>query len=143
MPPSKKMLLQIEQNKKALIVAMEKNMGVVTAACKACRVERATFYNYYNNDKDFAKSIDDVGEQMLDFAESKLKSLIRDGDKTAILFYLKTKGKHRGYIEQNVNLNLNQNHDVNKNDNLKKYTTEELEALRDGRLAIESDTTKD
>ena len=86
--------------KKTLLKALEKTNGIVSTACKLAKVSRYTFYKYYNEDKEFKNNVDDVGELALDFAESGLFKLIKGGDKTAIIFYLKTKGRKRGYIER-------------------------------------------
>ena len=86
--------------KKALIVAMQKCLGVVTQACKMVDVSRDTYYTYYREDPDFKKQCDDCSEIALDFAESKLHKQIEDNIPTSTIFFLKTKGKHRGYIEK-------------------------------------------
>lgn len=86
--------------KKKLIDALESNLGIVTTACKQVGVHRSTYYEWYNNDKDFKKAADDVNDQTLDFVESKLHEKIKDGDTTSIIFYCKTKGKKRGYVER-------------------------------------------
>lgn len=41
-----------------------------------------------------------AAETLTDLAEQELYKLIKQGDKTAIIFYLKCKGKARGYVER-------------------------------------------
>tara|TARA_R110000772_G_scaffold208319_1_gene318883 strand:- start:349 stop:777 length:429 start_codon:yes stop_codon:yes gene_type:complete len=86
--------------KKKLLKALEKSLGIVTIACKEVDCARSTFYNYYNNDQDFKNAVDEISNLTLDFAESQLHKQIKDGNTTATIFYLKTKGKKRGYIER-------------------------------------------
>lgn len=87
---------------KKMIEAMEKSFGVVTTACKAAGIGRTAYYRWMNEDAEFKSAIDslDCGNIALDFAESKLYKHINDNDKTSLIFYLKTKGKHRGYVER-------------------------------------------
>ena len=89
-----------EQHKKAIIEALEKSLGVVTTACKTVGIGRTTFYGWLKEDEEFAKQVDDIQNITLDFAESQLHKQIKDGNTTATIFYLKTKGKNRGYIER-------------------------------------------
>jgi len=89
-----------EHIKKGLIEALEKSLGVVTTACKQVGIGRTTFYNYYNDDKIFAKQVDEIENVALDFAESQLHKQIQDGSTAATIFLLKTKGKKRGYVER-------------------------------------------
>jgi len=91
-----------QRHKKELLSALEKSLGVVTEACLMAGLDRTTFYYYYNNDLDFKKEVDDIENITLDFAESTLYRRIKAGDTTAIIFYLKTKGKRRGYIEKQL-----------------------------------------
>ena len=91
---------KIRHTKKSLINALEKAMGVVTTACKNVGIHRSTFYDYYNNDEEFRKEVNDIGNVALDFTESKMFEQIQDGNTTLIKFYLATKGKKRGYVER-------------------------------------------
>jgi outer membrane lipoprotein-sorting protein len=89
-----------EQHKKAVIEALEKSLGVVTTACKNAGVGRTQFYTWLKEDEEFSKQVKDIGNVALDFAESQLHKQIKDGSTSATIFYLKTKGKKRGYIEK-------------------------------------------
>ena len=91
---------KIQHNKKILLKALEKSMGIVSKACKIADLDRGTFYNYYKNDEDFKEAVDNMQDYVLDFAESKLLENIKDKKETSIIFYLKTKGRKRGYIEK-------------------------------------------
>ena len=89
-----------EHHKKALLEALEKSLGVVTTACKIAGVGRTTYYEWYKDDLDFKSKVDDLQNVALDFAESQLHKQIADNSTPATIFYLKTKGKKRGYVER-------------------------------------------
>tara|TARA_R110002020_G_scaffold209230_2_gene415191 strand:+ start:5412 stop:5765 length:354 start_codon:yes stop_codon:yes gene_type:complete len=92
--------------KESMIKALEASLGVVTIACKKTDIPRSTFYKWLKEDKKFAKQVRDIENIALDFAESQLHNQIEDGNTSATIFYLKTKGKKRGYIERSE-LDLN------------------------------------
>jgi hypothetical protein len=99
---------QTDIRKKAFIDALEKSLGVVTIACRSIGLHRSTFYDWMRDDPDFKSLVDDLNEVTLDFAESELHKQIRDGSTAATIFYLKTKGKKRGYIERSdINMTTN------------------------------------
>lgn len=103
--------------KKAMIEALEKSLGIVSTACNSVGISRQTHYRWLAEDPEYKRQVDDISEAAIDFAESKLHEKIsgvtigkmNDGElqvyeqppsDTAIIFYLKTKGKKRGYIEK-------------------------------------------
>lgn len=96
----KRAIVKADLVKKSLLEALEKNLGVVTAACKQVGVNRATYYKYINSDPEFAAAVKDIDNITLDFAESQLYKQIKNGNITATIFFLKTKGKKRGYVER-------------------------------------------
>ena len=86
--------------KKNLLEALEKSLGIVTTACKIVGCARSTFYKYYKDDQDFRASVDELENLTLDYVETKLHKQIENDNTTATIFYLKTKGKKRGYVER-------------------------------------------
>ena len=94
------MTTQNVTRKKAMIKALEKSLGIVTTASKSVGIERKTHYDWYNKDDKYKKAVDSIGDIALDFAESQLHKQIGSGNPTSTIFYLKTKGKKRGYIER-------------------------------------------
>jgi len=91
---------QTEQHKKALLIALEKSLGVVTEACKQAGIGRTTFYEWCKADKEFKKQVDEIESIALDFAESQLFKNIGTGKEASLIFYLKTKGRKRGFVEK-------------------------------------------
>lgn len=87
--------------KNAVLDAYRKALGNVTMACKACNIDRRTFYQWCEDDPEFKKSVQDIRENELgDFIENALMQRIQLGDTTAIIFACKTLCKNRGYVER-------------------------------------------
>lgn len=89
-----------EQSKRRMLAALEKSLGIATTALKNAEVSRTQFYHWLKEDEEFAKAVKDVENVTMDFVESQLHKQIQNGIPTSTIFYLKTKGKKRGYIER-------------------------------------------
>jgi len=79
---------------------MEKSLGIVTTACRNVGIARDTHYRWMRDDDSYRASIESIEGMTLDLAESKLHEEILQGNTAAIIFFLKTKGKKRGYVEK-------------------------------------------
>lgn len=86
---------------------LNSTFGNVTTACKKAGISRECFYTWYNNDESFRLKCQDCKEIAKDFVESKLMKKINDEDTTAIIFYLKTQAKNRGYVERMETTGMN------------------------------------
>jgi len=86
--------------KEAMLEALEKSLGIVSTACKMVDLGRTTHYQWIKEDADYKKAVDSIQDSVLDFAESHLYKLVKEGNPAATIFFLKTKGKKRGYIER-------------------------------------------
>ena len=87
---------QTEQLKKEVLTALEQTLGIVTPACKMAGIGRTTFYQWCKDDHEFNEKVKELNNHTLDFVESKLHKAIRDDNLTAVIIYLKSKGKGRG-----------------------------------------------
>jgi hypothetical protein len=99
------------RNKAEFLKIYAKQLCNIAKTCKAVGIDRITFYRWYENDAKFHQAVDDLENVRLDFAEDMLNIKMQQGDSTAIIFFLKTKGKHRGYVEkviQDVNVRTEQ-----------------------------------
>ena len=85
--------------KEKTLEALEKSLGGVTTAVKTVGIARSTFYEWLK-DPLFKAEVDSIQDVALDFAESQLHQQIQGGNTSATIFYLKTKGKRRGYVER-------------------------------------------
>jgi len=93
--------------KKAMIEALTEALGIVTIACKKVGISRETHYRWYNSDKKYKEAVDDLSDVTLDFAESMLHKQMQEKDTAATIFYLKCRGKKRGYVERSeIDVNL-------------------------------------
>jgi len=80
--------------------ALEKSAGIAVGAAKILNVDRKTIYRRLQQSHELKALSAEIIERNLDFAESQLLQLIQERNPSAIFFYLKCKGKHRGYIER-------------------------------------------
>jgi transposase-like protein len=109
-----------DKDRDRFIEILTKQAGNVAGACRAMNINRRTYYNWMEKHEDFKGVVLDITEALIDDAESQLQKLIGDGNVVAILFYLKTRAKSRGYIERqetditskgdkiNININLDE-----------------------------------
>jgi hypothetical protein len=92
--------MDTKKAKKNVLEAYEKTLGNVSASCQSANISRRTFYKWKDADPKFKEALEDVDERNIDLAESKLMAKIRDGSTPELIFFLKTKGKKRGYVEK-------------------------------------------
>mgnify|MGYP000904864872 CR=1 FL=1 len=81
----------------AQIIAMS---GNISAVARNFGVHRHTIQARIDKHKDLKRLLDDTRETMLDNAESQLYTKVLSGDTLALIFFLKTQGKKRGYVER-------------------------------------------
>lgn len=80
--------------------ALSKTGGFKTQAAKMLGISYQALWKRIKADKELEMFDEELQEQFLDMAESKLLQQVREGNLGAICFFLKCKGKHRGYIEK-------------------------------------------
>ncbi|MFN7927118.1 MAG: hypothetical protein U0Y68_04090 [Blastocatellia bacterium] len=74
--------------------------GNISAVARVFGAHRHTIQARIDKHKGLKKLLEDTRETMLDNAESQLYTKVLAGDTLALIFFLKTQGKKRGYVER-------------------------------------------
>ncbi len=80
--------------------ALRQARGFVSVAARQLGCAAKTVRRYCDTYEVCKQAQVDAREAMIDLAEGKLYQNINDGDNTAIIFFLKTQAKDRGYVER-------------------------------------------
>lgn len=83
-----------------VVAAIEGSKGFVTIIGKRLGCSARHVYNLLDKYATARDALANEREGMRDFAEGMLYKRIEGGDTTAIIFYLKTQAKGRGYVER-------------------------------------------
>lgn len=89
----------VEKKEKFLEVYKAKNR-LATRACKAFGMSRSNFYFWCKTDPDFKSRVEEIEDMQIDYVEDKLFEQIDKGSEKSIQFYLKYKGRKKGYTNQ-------------------------------------------
>lgn len=127
--------------------ALRASGGIYSLAAVKIGCAPNTVKNYVERYPELQESLAEILFSNLDIAEAELLKSIQNGNMTAIIFYLKTKGKHRGYSEKYVVSGPNDgpiaiSHGLELGD-LRKLSTEKLLALESIFAALESGEDSD
>jgi hypothetical protein len=83
-----------------VIKALEAHQGLIYMAAQDLGCSGQTIYNYAKRYASVREAIKEQKERRKDRVELSLWKQINDGNIAAIIFYLKTQAKDRGYIER-------------------------------------------
>lgn len=101
--------------------------GNVGEACLSMKLGRDMYLRWLNDDRDFRFQVMVLIEEIGDNVEDQLMRKIQEGDTQAIIFYCKTKLKHRGYQEDlKAGTNVPTKTKINVMVNLPKQETIEI-----------------
>lgn len=87
-------------DREAIITLIRDRSGNLTAVARQLNCSRTTLYRYVTQHPTVEAALAEARETMLDNAESMLYKKVLDGDVTSLIFFLKTQGKSRGYVER-------------------------------------------
>lgn len=106
---------KLNMKQKKFLKLYEANLCNISKTCRSLKMSRRTFHNWKKDNELFAEAIAEIDESSLDDGEFNLKLMMRgipkiednkfkgwtvEPNTTALIFFLKTKGKARGYVEK-------------------------------------------
>lgn len=90
-----------KMRKKLVLNNIERTLGHVGGACRKAGISQRTHERWRKSDKEYNEAFEDKIEEVKDEVESLLIKQAFEGNLKAIIFFLKTKCKDRGYGTEN------------------------------------------
>ena len=87
-------------SEKHFLTAIEGSKGFISTIADNMGCAFTTVYQWQKKSKAVKDAIEDERIRGLDFAEGQLFTLMKEKNVAAVIFYLKTQGKGRGYVEK-------------------------------------------
>jgi len=82
-----------QTEERSALVENLKKMPIIQIACEKTGVSRATFYRWKNSNKRFSRQVDEALKESVeivnDMAEAKLIASIKEGNITALIYWVK------------------------------------------------------
>lgn len=127
---------------KQYLNAIDGSMGFINTIANRSGVSWHTAKNKIEGNKKLKKAYEEELEKKLDFGETQLMKNIKEGKETSVIFFLKTKGKQRGYVEKQE---LEHSGDIERSVtvNVENLNKDELEALSKLKISNESQQSND
>lgn len=83
-----------------VMALVDEKHGNVSSIARALRISRQAVYRIIDKSEPLKDALSSARETMLDNVESKLYAEALAGNTTAMIFFLKTQGRSRGYQEK-------------------------------------------
>ncbi len=86
-----------EVRKTEFLDALNRTLGCGLGACRKTGTPRETFERWMREDEEFARDVQSISEDAVDYVESRMLEEIKSGNAKLIQFYLERKARSRGY----------------------------------------------
>ena len=83
-----------------MIDAIQQAEGNLSDTARILECSRTTVHRYVNKYSTVKRAYEEENDKFIDEAQGQLRRHVRKGSLPAIMFLLKTKGKHLGYVER-------------------------------------------
>lgn len=91
---------KLTKKQKDFLELYQKKALNIYNTCKAMNINRASYYDWINKNPAFKEAVEEAKEGFQDWVESQIVQCMQEKDRTMLIFYAKTKMKHRGYVER-------------------------------------------
>lgn len=91
---------EVSRRKAFFLRVVRQRMGAIHISLEDCGISDFAYETWCKNDEHFRREVLRCREMRLDFAEAQLLKNIQAGKEASLIFFLKTQGKRRGYVER-------------------------------------------